>query len=82
VISVRCEALLGQFVFPKLVLLKQGILAGDKTPGKRGFRVYPPWDKTGNRQAQNTQAWQLEYFLDMTNGLDAEKAKRLYRVLQ
>ncbi|RYE38879.1 MAG: MepB domain containing protein, partial [Sphingobacteriales bacterium] len=38
------------------------ILSGNGKNGKRGFRVYPPWDLTENSQARKTQQWQLEYF--------------------
>lgn len=70
----------GQFVFPKSVLCKQGILTVNHKEGKRGFRVYPPWDKTTNAQAIKTQTWQLNYFLDLSNFSPEtlEKAKALY----
>ncbi|MDR0329875.1 MAG: MepB family protein [Rickettsia sp.] len=29
------------------------------------MRVYPPWDIVINKQAKKTQAWQLEYFLEI-----------------
>ncbi|ASV12216.1 MepB protein [Leptospira santarosai] len=53
----------GQFVFPKQVLFEKGIVSGKKE-GKRGFRVYPSWDKPTNKQALQTQKWQLAYFLE------------------
>ncbi|XDD51411.1 MepB family protein [Leptospira sp. WS92.C1] len=53
----------GYFVFPKNVLYQRGILSGKKE-GKRGFRIYPSWDIPTNKQAQRTQEWQLEYFLE------------------
>ena len=52
----------GQFVFPKSVLVQKGIVTGDKE-GKRGFRVYPPWDKPTSNQALKSQHWQVNYFL-------------------
>jgi hypothetical protein len=30
--------------------------------GKRGMRVYPPWDLPSSKQAKKTQQWQLPYF--------------------
>ncbi len=54
-----------KFIFPKSVLLKQDVLSINGKGGKRGIRVYPPWDATINRQAQKTQKWQREYFLDI-----------------
>lgn len=80
IISVRKENRFGQFVFPKSVLCAQGILTINGKEGKRGFRVYPPWDETTNKQAIKTQAWQLNYFLDLSNhtSINIDKAKRLY----
>lgn len=80
IISVRKEHQFGQFVFPKSVLCKQGILTFNGKEGKRGFRVYPPWDETTNKQAIKTQNWQLNYFLEVLNNkvTDFERAMRLY----
>jgi hypothetical protein len=58
---------LGQFVFPKEVLLKHNILKTATTKGKMAMRVYPLWDKPTNKQAINTQKWQLEYFFEINN---------------
>ena len=68
----------GQFVFPKSVLLEQGIISDNQKQGKRGFRVYPIWDKATNSQASKTQQWQLQYFLEITPETDLKTAKRLY----
>ncbi len=57
----------GQFVFPKNILVKKGILKSDFTKGKMGIRVYPSWDKPTSKIAIKTQHWQLEYFLIITN---------------
>jgi hypothetical protein len=80
VISVRKNNLYGHFVFPKIALTRQGILSSLEKEGKRGFRVYPPWDKTTNAQAQKTQKWQLDFFLEVHNGnsLNHERADHLY----
>lgn len=71
----------GQFVFPKTVLVEKKIITNLESEGKRGFRVYPRWDKTDNAQAQRTQKWQLMYFFEIpennTQGL--ERAKSLYQ---
>ena len=83
VVSTRSEPHLGQFVFPKAALVAHGVLAsGDHAgsrAGKRALRVYPPWDATTSRQAQRTQAWQLRYFVDMSQGqvVDLERVKTL-----
>ncbi|GGH03853.1 hypothetical protein GCM10011416_23640 [Polaribacter pacificus] len=57
----------GFFKFPKEVLINKGIVSTEKKDGKRGFRVYPAWDKPTSKQAQKTQAWQLTYFTDESN---------------
>lgn len=62
IINVRKEKLSGQFVFTKQALIEQSILSTSEKEGKRGFRVYPPWDVTANKQAQKTQKWQAEFF--------------------
>ena len=63
VINVRHEDQLGQFVFPKSVLIEKGIITSDKKEGKRGFRVYPPWDQPNSKQAITSQRWQVRHFL-------------------
>lgn len=52
----------GQFIFPKSVLADKAIITSKGREGKRGIRVYPPWDKPANRQACKTQSWQIKYF--------------------
>ncbi|WP_156726502.1 MepB family protein [Streptomyces apocyni] len=72
----------GQFVFPREVLCERGIVSRDGSGGKRGFRVYPPWVTTTNRQARGTQAWQVGYFVNLgQDGLAADltRARALYR---
>lgn len=80
VICTRDNNYFGQFVFPKSVLLQQNIFSKNGKGGKRGFRVYPPWVKTMNSQAQKTQKWQLNYFLEMliNDSIDCKQAKILY----
>ncbi|GGX27257.1 MepB family protein [Streptomyces noursei] len=70
----------GQFVFPVEVLCERGIVSRDGSGGKRGFRVYPPWVTTTNRQARSTQAWQVNYFfhLDQDGAADLTRARALY----
>lgn len=58
---------MGQFIFPKPILIEKGIIATTQKEGKRGFRVYPPWDITTNKQAEKTQKWQLDYFIEFNN---------------
>ncbi|MEO6523190.1 MAG: MepB family protein [Mucilaginibacter sp.] len=65
IISTRKENYFGQFIFPKAVLLRHGIISNKHVGGKRGIRVYPPWDVTTSAQAKKTQQWQLKYFLEI-----------------
>lgn len=80
IISVRKENLFGHFVFPKSTLSKHGIITDGGKEGKRGFRVYPPWDKATNKQAQATQKWQLNFFLEIPIDaeIDLDRSKMLY----
>lgn len=79
IISVQSENKIGQFVFPKQALIDKGIITHLKKEGKRGFRVYPPWDHTNSPQARKTQKWQLEFFLDIEQSqFNAERIKPLY----
>lgn len=78
IINAKSENRRGQFVFPKSVLFKQGIISDNQKQGKRGFRVYPIWDKVTNSQASKTQQWQLQYFLEITQNIDLERARLLY----
>ncbi|ETZ23703.1 MepB family protein [Pedobacter sp. V48] len=65
VIGSRTVHNFGLFVFPKSILIDQGIISSNKEAGKRGIRVYPPWDKPTNKQAQKTQSWQIKYFISI-----------------
>lgn len=67
IICTRKDDHFGQFVFPKSVLSEQDIISINGKGGKRGIRVYPSWDKTLSRQAQNTQKWQVKYFIDLSD---------------
>jgi len=57
-------------------LSKQGIITTAKKDGKRGFRVYPRWDKVQNSQAKRTQKWQLNYFYKIDENIDLEKVNK------
>ena len=77
-VNVRTEKDFGQFVFPKSVLIKKGIISTAKKEGKRAFRVYPNWDITKNKQAERTQKWQLHYFYEINDLMDFKKVTELY----
>jgi hypothetical protein len=79
IISVQKDDNLGQFIFPKTILHEKGILADHKKDGKRGFRVYPPWDIAENKQAKQTQTWQLQYFFEISAKTDIAKMKIFFQ---
>ncbi len=72
----------GVFIFNKTVLSENRILTSKKGEGKRGIRVYPNWSVTENKQAQKTQNWQTEYFVEIGNGIetDLNKVKKLLKI--
>ncbi|MFC5220318.1 MepB family protein [Streptomyces coerulescens] len=80
VISSRDSGHFGQFVFPREVLRRRGIVSRDGSGGKRGFRVYPPWVTTTSRQASTSQAWQVQHFLPLgeADPVDAARVQALY----
>lgn len=78
IVNIRFKDAFGQFVFPKYVLIKKGILSSVKKEGKRGFRVYPIWDIALNKQAEQTQKWQLNYFYEVNDATDFKKVIELY----
>ena len=67
IITARNDNNFGQFIFPKSVLADNGIITQNGKEGKRGIRVYPPWDTTTNKQAEKTQLWQTKYFVRIDN---------------
>ncbi|WP_310991580.1 MepB family protein [Aequorivita marina] len=77
-VNVRSENKFGQFVFPKSVLIKKGILSTEKKEGKRGFRVYPNWDTVKSKQAERTQKWQLKYFYELNSSTNLNKVTQLF----
>lgn len=74
VITAKSNENLGQFIFPRTVLVQQGVMSQNGKGGKRGIRVYPPWDIVTNKQAERTQRWQAEYFLTMRTGISIDVA--------
>jgi len=81
-IATRQQDYFGLFIFSKFVLHEHKILSDKTRDGKRGFRVYPPWDLTTNKQARKTQQWQIKYFLELPieKSIDIEKAKLLFNI--
>lgn len=56
----------GAFTFTREYLSELGVLTSPNRPGKRGFRVYPPWCTVLNAQATRTQRAQAAAFADLT----------------
>lgn len=73
VITTMHNTEVGQFIFPKSVLLQQHILSSLNNEGKRGFRIYPPWDIPLNNQALKTQKWQIPYFIYFNEQTSSKK---------
>ncbi|WP_129111143.1 MepB family protein [Bacillus toyonensis] len=71
---------LGQFIFPKEILLEEKILKTQSQKGKMAMRVYPIWDNPVSNQAKKSQMWQLQYFIDLSdiNNLSIDKLLHLY----
>lgn len=80
IITSKSEDNFGQFIFPKSVLAENGIITRNGKEGKRGIRVYPPWDIPTNKQAIKTQSWQTKYFLTIKNDntIDLDLIKNLF----
>ncbi|MFA9193483.1 MepB family protein [Flavobacterium sp. FBOR7N2.3] len=78
IINTETENYFGQFVFPTAILLEKAVFSTDLKEGKRAIRVYPPWDKTTSKQAQKTQQWQLEYFIEIP--FEKDKIQKLYQL--
>ena len=79
-VAVRKDMQFGLFIFSKLIFCRHRILSGKAQNGKRGIRVYPTWDKAMNAQAQRTQLWQRECFLEISRNADLAKVKELLEV--
>ncbi|SFS38273.1 MepB family protein [Lutibacter maritimus] len=79
IVNVRTKNRFGQFVFPKSTLIKKGIISTVKREGKRAFRVYPNWDVVKNKQAEQTQKWQLNYFYEINASTNFEEVLKLHK---
>ncbi len=83
VINIVDQNRIGQFVFPKSILVEKNIFSTKAKEGKRAVRVYSPRDEANNAQALRTKKWQCEYFIDITstNATSTEKIRDLYSLL-
>ncbi len=79
VIATRNQSHFGQFIFPRSVLVDKQIITQNNKEGKRGMRLYAPWDIAGSNQAKKTQSWQINYFLPIRDdhSTDLELAGKL-----
>ena len=77
IITSKSNDKLGQFIFPKWLLAEKGIISQNGKGGKRGIRVYPPWDIATNKQALKTQSWQIKYFVNF--GTNNSTTLKLFR---
>jgi hypothetical protein len=78
VITIIDGHLKGQFLFPKALMYKKGVLRDEHNKGKMAIRVYPSWEADLNKSASKTQQWQSAYFLDLTKEIDKKKIEDLY----
>jgi hypothetical protein len=79
VVAIKYGDREGQFVFPKQILWQQGFVSKDGVGGKRAMRVYPPWDVVDSQQAHKTQAWQVQYFVEVAPVMDKDRLQELFR---
>lgn len=64
-VFVSNEDSFGVFRFPTTALDELGIYSSQRSAGKRGFRLYPPWSTSLNPQATRTQGKQVAFFEDL-----------------
>lgn len=79
IVEVRKSDRIGHFVFNKKILVEKGIVSSSKE-GKRGFRIYPPWDSPTNNQATASQKWQSLYFFENKN-VNRDDSLRLRKLI-
>ena len=65
IITCRKDNLLGQFIFPTSALANKGIISTEIKDGKRGIRIYPPWNIPTSKQTIATQKWQSNFFISI-----------------
>ncbi|UXX80304.1 MepB family protein [Reichenbachiella carrageenanivorans] len=75
IIHIQDGDRLGLFIFPQALLIEKKIISTAKKEGKRGFRIYPPWDRPTSRQALKTQDWQQFHFIDLTKAGSINSSK-------
>lgn len=78
-VSARKADAFGLFIFPKSILSEHTVISTREQGGKRGFRVYPPWDSLVSRQAIKTQSWQSDYFVELQPKLDIKNLREIVK---
>jgi hypothetical protein len=80
IIFTEKEESKGVFIFPKAVLHQKKIISDENKDGKRGIRVYPPWDLVTSKQGLKTQEWQVKHFINLSDKVqvDLDRAKEIY----
>lgn len=79
IVIVQTKTDVGQFVFPKSILISKGVISTSTKSGKRAFRVYPPWDVPTSKQAIQSQQWQLQFFYSVNSATDLRQFEALYQ---
>lgn len=82
VIVVVDQDRVGQFVFPRSILLEKNIFSQKNQDGKRACRLYSPWDDANSLQAQKSKQWQSQFFVDLSvkNDSSINRVRELYDV--
>ncbi|WP_116787215.1 MepB family protein [Flavobacterium psychrotrophum] len=75
VVAVQKDGQSGHFIFSADILFQQKIFSKDNVEGKRAFRVYPPWDVPQSKQAAKTQKWQLDFYIEIKDGMYTNPVK-------
>lgn len=80
IISLKEKDKMGQFIFPRKILIEEGIIESKDKKGKMGIRVYPPWVKPENNQAIKSQKWQILFFYDFNNEKSIRDLKNIFEI--
>ena len=78
IITIFDQEKIGQFIFPKEILVEKKILNNGGNKGKMALRVYPDWLTGLNETARATQEWQMAFFIDLTKKHELNQLKKLY----
>lgn len=65
-VFIQTDSKRGIFIFPKQVLQDNFYISDNKNEGRRGFRLYPSWEKNLNKSAMKSQIWQVNHFTQLS----------------